>query len=60
MSEKINSVYAGSTDKDRQFLLKMKELEQEFKTKVEQGSYNCEVATLSGGERYSYRRITKN
>lgn len=57
MSEKLDSVYAhGSTDKDRQFLLKMKELEQEFETKVNKKKYTKEKIIVTQGVRYKYRR----
>jgi hypothetical protein len=57
MSEKLDSVYAqGSTDKDRQFLMKMKELEQEFEKKVIQNEYTKEEIVVTQGVRYKYRR----
>lgn len=57
MSEKLDSVYAhGSTDKDRQSLIKMKELEQEFEKKVIQNEYTKEEIVVTQGVRYKYRR----
>lgn len=57
MSEKLDSVYAhGSTDKDRQSLIKMKELEQEFEKKVNKKQYTKEELIVPQGVRYKYRR----
>lgn len=57
MSEKLDSVYAqGSTDKDRQYLIKIKELEQEFEKKVIQNEYTKEEIVVTQGVRYKYRR----
>lgn len=57
MSEKLDSVYAhGSTDRDVNFLLKMKELEQEFEKKVKKKEYTKEEIAVPQGVRYSYRR----
>ena len=57
MSEKLDSVYAqGSTDNDRQYLIKMKELEQEFEKKVIQNEYTKEEIVVTQGVRYKYRR----
>lgn len=57
MNEKLDSVYAhGSTDIDVNFLLKMKELEQEFETKVNKKEYTKEEIVIPQGVRYKYRR----
>jgi hypothetical protein len=57
MSEKLDSVYAqGSTDRDVNFLLKMKELEREFETKVNKKEYTKEEIVIPQGVRYKYRR----
>lgn len=57
MSEKLDSVYAQCiTDEYRQFLLKMKELEQEFEKKVNEKQYTKEEIVVSQGVRYKYRR----
>jgi hypothetical protein len=57
MSEKLDSVYAqGSTDRDVNFLLKMKELEQEFETKVNKKQCTKEEIVVTQGVRYKYRR----
>lgn len=57
MNEKLDSVYAhGSTDRDVNFLLKMKELEQEFETKVNKKEYTKEEIVIPQGVRYKYRR----
>lgn len=60
MSEKINSVYAGSTEKDRQFLQKMKEIEQEFELKVEQGLMHKEIIPISNGYRVKYHKVQQS
>jgi hypothetical protein len=57
MSEKLDSVYVlGCTDKDRQFLMKMKELEREFETKVNKKEYTKEEFAVTQGVAYKYRR----
>lgn len=57
MSEKLDSVYAhGSTDRDVNFLLKMKGLEQEFERKVTKKEYIKEELAVTQGVRYKYRR----
>lgn len=57
MSEKLDSVYAqGSTDRDVNFLLEMKELEQEFEKKVNKKQYTKEELIVPQGVRYKYRR----
>ena len=57
MSEKLDSVYVlGCTDKDRQFLMKMKGLEQELETKVNKKEYTKEEIVIPQGVRYKYRR----
>jgi hypothetical protein len=60
MNEKINSVYAGSTEKDRQFLFKMKELEQEVELKVEQGLMYKEIIPISNGYRVKYNKVKQH
>ena len=57
MSEKLDSLYAhGSTDRDVNFLLKMKGLEQELETKVNKKEYTKEEIVIPQGVRYKYRR----
>lgn len=57
MSEKLDRVYAQvSTDRDVNFLLKMKELEQEFEKKVKKNKYTKEEIVVTQGVRYKYRR----
>lgn len=60
MSEKINSVYSGSTEKDRQFLQKMKEIEQEFELKVEQGLMYKEIIPIANGYRVKYHKVKQS